>query len=281
MEFIKINEQITLAQSHILKGNAVIIDCGIFLTLVDTLLLPKDISLLNDFLLNKHKPLKYLINTHWHSDHCIGNAQLKQQNTTIIAHNKYLNTLITEKNMLNPHRKSLSALNNISHPNICINNDLFLNDDLKLSLLCTPGHSHDSISVFLPDQNILISGDSVLGHPENFSSIPYFYWGDSELFHNSLLKIKDLNPNLILPGHSNPVKSDILDSHLEYLQNLKKLATDILMNNSNLSLDEFVKLLPPHVCLKSLKNAPLWVPEMHTLNLERFFLTNSVINNSL
>lgn len=281
VDYYSINKQITLAQSQTLKGNAAIVDCGDSLILIDTLLLPKDVNDLKKHLLSLNKPLKYIINTHWHSDHCYGNSILKQDETLIIAHKFYWETLITEKNMFNPSKKYVSPLNNYCRPEILLNNDFSFTNNLSFQLLSTPGHSFDSLCVYLKDLKILISGDTILGFPQDYYSIPYFYWGNEFLFIKSLKKLLNLDIDLIIPGHSNPVNKEIISEYLEYLIKLIDLCLKYQEEIPDLTYEELLKLIKPDDCLTSLKKIPLWVPDMHTLNLQRIFLTYFHNNNSL
>ena len=75
----------------------------------------------------------------------------------------------------------------------------------SFKVLWTPGHSPGHISLYEPTQKILISGDNILPnitphiglHPQSTNN-PV---GD---YLNSLNALKQLDVNLVLPGHENP-----------------------------------------------------------------------------
>ena len=91
-------------------------------------------------------------------------------------------------------------------PDITLHGGETLSTELfSFKVLWTPGHSPGHICLYEPSQKILISGDNVLPnitpniglHPQS-SSNPL---GD---YLNSLSALKQLDVNLVLPGHENP-----------------------------------------------------------------------------
>ena len=75
--------------------------------------------------------------------------------------------------------------------------------DAELRILATPGHTHDSISIVVPDRAVL-TGDTILGrgttvimHPDG-AIAPYLA---------SLDKLEELGDLEALPGHGDPLPS--------------------------------------------------------------------------
>ena len=112
----KISDNITLFSGTSFV-NSVLIEFEKFLIVIDTMLLPKDSKELSLLIKKKNKPIKYILNTHWHSDHCYGNRFIKDENTLIIAHKRFLETITAEKNTLYPnHKKFINKSNFVSAP---------------------------------------------------------------------------------------------------------------------------------------------------------------------
>ncbi len=262
----EINKYFTLVSTEILHLNATIINCGVFFILVDSLLLPKDSFALSEYIKSLNLPLKFIINTHWHSDHCYGNKFIAQNETIIISHKDCLNTLITEKNMFKPEKKSIVERNNLLLPMLKISEKIDLNFPVKFSIIPTPGHSSDSICLYFSDQKTLISGDTILSHPENFSSIPYFFWGNPYQLRKSLKVLEVLDIETILSGHGEVNDKMLLYEHLVYLDNLINLFEQ-KVSHSN----EDILKIKAEDCLPILTTRPLWVKEMHEFNLLKLY----------
>ncbi len=65
-------------------------------------------------------------------------------------------------------------------------------------LLHTPGHSEDSICLFLPETGTLFSGDTLYRITDHLGSYPQAYV-------NSLERLAELNIKTIYPGHGHPI----------------------------------------------------------------------------
>lgn len=123
--------------------------------------------------------VKYIINTHSHFDHVLGNDQ-------IVA---------------------ITKCKVIQHQNSKEKHDISVNDgdELKigktlLKVLFTPGHSKDSICLIV-DSKIIITGDTLFVGNCGRIDLP---GSDPEEMYNSLFeKILNLDDNLVVyPGHN-------------------------------------------------------------------------------
>ena len=122
--------------------------------------------------------LKYIINTHGHSDHTAGNQELVSiLDAKIVAH-------------------KLSR----------INADLVVNDgdtinigNIPMKVIYTPGHTSDSICL-LVDNKKLLTGDTLFVGECGRTDLP---GGDSRSMYNSLFyKLLKLKDNVeVYPGH--------------------------------------------------------------------------------
>ncbi len=65
-------------------------------------------------------------------------------------------------------------------------------------ILHTPGHSDDSICVYLPSPGILFSGDTIFRISDNQGTY-------SQSYRNTLERLATLDIRTIYPGHGNPV----------------------------------------------------------------------------
>lgn len=273
IQIIPVNQQIRIIQAKTLQLNACLIECEKYLCLIDTLLLPKDFKALKEYIKSLNKPLKYIINTHWHSDHCFGNKTLAEKDSLIIAHQNHFQTLKEERQMLHPEHNHHFKSENLAFPQLTFSDSFSFTDELHYQIIYTPGHSFDASCVYIDEFKLLIAGDTILGFPEGSFSIPYFYWGNEEIYLKSLNLLLNYDIDNIIPGHSNMLTKDIIPVYIIYLNNLIQLKNQLITEQPQISFENFCQRLPLHSCLPSTVNQELWVPEMHTLNCEKLFLT--------
>jgi cyclase len=263
----KLSEQITVFQSKSGLLNATVLEYPEYLIVVDTLLIPTEILELNNYLLSVNKPLRYIVNTHFHSDHCYGNPILKQETTRVIAHNTCMNTLISERNMLRKGRTITVEKLKITPPDIAFYDDLEIESGLKL--IHTPGHTPDSSVLFIEESRVVIGGDTVLNGPG--ITVPYFYWGDPYQLLESLSRLQTLSFNLLIPGHGESVHPDELSQDILYLQNLIRKSEVLFEENPRIDQSIFSSSMDISDCLPGTAMEQLWVAQMHILNVQKIY----------
>ncbi len=257
----KITENITILQSERALLNASIIENQTSLLVIDTFLFPNDSKYLVDFCKSLDKPVKYIINTHWHSDHCYGNRFFDLYNPTIITHENYWKTISSEKNMIRPDRESIVNKRHLRVPNITFKDTIRI-DDFALKCSWVHGHSSDSIIIHHEKENILWTGDNVLNSNNNKIAIPYFFWGDINKQIQALKLIIDRQPQRIIPGHGNETTIDKVKDDLVYLEQL--------LNNFNSlkKTPEQIDNISASECYPNSSYKNFWVEEMHKLNIQ-------------
>lgn len=92
----------------------------------------------------------------------------------------------------------------------------------------TPGHTMGHISLFREKDRVLIAADaftttnqeslwSVLTHREEISGPPKYLTEDWRAAEESIKKLRDLKPDIILSSHGEPMKGAEVHRNLEYL----------------------------------------------------------------
>jgi len=183
--------------------------------------------------------IRYLLLTHHHDDHTGFAAQLKEKNSCrIIVHEKAVVALKTGEmiSMNKPLNRrvaiTMAIFNKIKHRNFKIRPIFFTDEDIIITgddseilteigiegkIICTPGHTVDSISV------ILANGDAFVGDVcmnfLNFCGIHYrpIWLYDPGLVFRSWRKIIENGARTIYPAHGKPFTvEDLIRSEKRY-----------------------------------------------------------------
>ena len=141
-----------------------------------------------------------IILTHGHRDHSAGAARLATMSRAPVM-------------AANPARR-------LGRAGIC-DGDLITAAGCDLHVIRTPGHSRDSVSLLLPADRALLTGDTVLGRGVTAIALN----GSLSDYLRTLGKLKlsgrPRRPGqVLLPGHG-PVRDDparVLDYHISYCQ---------------------------------------------------------------
>lgn len=273
-----------LARSRSALLNATIYKTKDILFVVDTMLTASDSRELLDRALACSKGKIVVVNTHWHSDHCFGNRYFKLYDALVVAHEKHYQTLFDERSMLHKGKSVVLDKQLVPEPDYifskkCHITSEFINCDDHyppmekplVSITHAPGHTYDNSYVHIQEYNTLLTGDNVLNGEQGKYALPYFFWGDEELLIKSLKSILKHKPELIIPGHGEPVSMDKVKSDLTYLENLQNRAKELLMQGYYNHLDDLKLMLNQQIrladCLPDTSIDQVWVPAVHILNI--------------
>lgn len=160
-----------------------------------------DFVFLSDFIQNRSLIPKGIILTHGHFDHCLAAFALKKiYNIPILAS-------IEDLFLLKLIKKSSGYWIQTDYPSFPILEiDINLNktktfsfDGINIQVIKTPGHTPGSICLYIPDFNILFSGDTLFKDAIGRTDLVY---SDKNLLIKSLKKLSKLPVNTtIYPGH--------------------------------------------------------------------------------
>jgi glyoxylase-like metal-dependent hydrolase (beta-lactamase superfamily II) len=100
----------------------------------------------------------------------------------------------------------------------------------------TPGHTEGHVSLFRPSDRVLMAGDafttvkqeslaSVVKQSEQISGPPAYLTVDWQAAQESVKRLYDLQPSLVIPSHGQPMRGDELRSQLDMLvKNFEEIA---------------------------------------------------------
>jgi glyoxylase-like metal-dependent hydrolase (beta-lactamase superfamily II) len=162
--------------------------------------------------------LKYILLTHHHYDHSSGAQRLREATgAEIVLH------VAEEKWLLSPEEETgdieipedqKEARERAKQwreeaakavPDIRVEDDAVIKvGGFSVQCLHTPGHTAGHLCFYLPEDKTLFAGDNVLG--VGTAAIPPPPHGDMGQYVESLRRMKDVDADLLLPGHGPGVK---------------------------------------------------------------------------
>lgn len=116
---------------------------------------------LYNYLKENNLELIYIINTHGHFDHIAANDFLKKKTgAEILAHPdadiKFKDSKLNLSQMFMNQTVYSPALDRA-----LVNQEEINFESLKLKIIYTPGHSQDGITIYLPEEKMIFSGDCI------------------------------------------------------------------------------------------------------------------------
>lgn len=210
-------------------SNAAIIVNDADVVVIDSLISPAAAAALAQELKSiTDKPIKYVVNTHFHFDHAHGN-QIYPADVQIIGHEFTYEMLVNGGSMGRTYDRFADWMASTpggdvgqegllpTPPNTTLSDKLTLyrgGREIQL-LFFGRGHTGGDVVVYLPAEKILFTGDLLL------ESMPFMGDGFPTDWIETLEKLKDLEFDTVVPGHGRPF------SDLVRIQRLQSLLADL------------------------------------------------------
>lgn len=155
-----------------------------------------------------------VINTEKHFDHIGGNCFFQERGIPIWGHTRLrrapeeFEAEIEEFNegIANPVRRARQEARAFFHGTTLALPDHFIDGDLTLDLghcsvevLLTPGHTETNLSVWIPEDRVLYTGDCLI--QEYLPNLQAGTREDWRTWLSSLARIAALAPDVVIPGH--------------------------------------------------------------------------------
>lgn len=196
------------------------------------------------------KPIKYVVNTHYHLDHALGNNVFDDMGAVIIAHEKCRDSLVgmSVAGPPNPEMFGLPADfwegTRITAPQITFTQGYTLdlgNMPVQIVYSGVPSHSAGSVIVVVPERDVMFTGDILF---TDFH--PYLGEGDFAGWAFTLDFIADMGISKIVPGHGPLSDKRDLEDMKEYLVLFDAKAKELcatMQDPAKISV-EMLKVLP-------------------------------------
>lgn len=197
-----------------------------FSVVIDTLAYPEETQEIREFVEDRlGSPIRYVINTHHHADHSLGNWWFK--GAVFIGH-RMARALMDSRgrDSLERARQTSRELREVE---LVLPDVVFDGGELNLrvgkrtlQLLALPGHSPDGIGVLVLEDRVLFSGDAMM-------PLPHVVHGDLEAMTASLKRIPRLKLENVIQGHGEVILrgeiQNAVRSNLTYIACVRREAT--------------------------------------------------------
>jgi glyoxylase-like metal-dependent hydrolase (beta-lactamase superfamily II) len=217
---------------------------------IDTLISAKEADrFIGDIRKVTDKPVRYVVNTHYHLDHSFGNSEFARLGATVISHaddrKSLMETGKTDLGNANAYGLTDEDMRGttISVPTVAFTGRMVIDlggETVEL-IHISPSHTSGSIVVLLPEKKVLFAGDILF---TDFH--PYLGEGDLAGWIKFLDYIQSLDVTAIVPGHG-PLsgKKDVADMNaylLAFDEKAKALAAT--SRDADIIASELKKALP-------------------------------------
>jgi glyoxylase-like metal-dependent hydrolase (beta-lactamase superfamily II) len=160
--------------------------------------------------------------THCHMDHVGGACELKElTNAKVAIHQEDVDFVSGKRTLLRPKGITESLFKAASHfvkftpvqPDIILKE----NDEVNgLTVIHTPGHTPGSISLLDRERRLLFVGDTLRFSQGKLSGPPEGFTLNMEQAMQSIKKISELDFDVMLSGHGEPLRSNASDRVREF-----------------------------------------------------------------
>ena len=190
-----------------------------------------------------NKPIKFVINTHWHPDHVGGNERLGEAGAVIVSHENVRKRLNQDQffEMIN---QTIPALSKKGLPIITFSDNMtfYQNyDEIRISYLDN-GHTDGDSAVYFTQNNVIHVGDDFSDEAYPFMDLST--GGSIDGLISSLKSIISIinNDTKVVAGHSGISNQTKVKDYANMLIDVRSLISSMIKEGK--SLDEIIQSKP-------------------------------------
>ncbi|MBD3823789.1 MAG: MBL fold metallo-hydrolase [Epsilonproteobacteria bacterium] len=170
----------------------------------------------------KKQKVSYVINTHIHDDHWLGNGYYQESGAEIIGPKIFANTTKSKETRMQKRiSKEAYAKTEEVFPSKIVEGQKQLELEgvnIIFKAYDKKAHSENDMTVFIPSKRVVFAGDLVFNE-----RIPSLRSGDINHWIKVLESINAMDVDFVIGGHGHAVSKDSTKATLEYLTTLKAL----------------------------------------------------------
>jgi len=208
-------------------------------------------------------PISYVVNTHVHDDHWLGNSYYKELGVKIIGSSEFSSETKVEltrmQKRISPqaYKKTIQVF-----PTIFVDDEKVLNINGKkvyIKSVNKKAHTNSDLLIYIPDEKIVFVGDLVFN-----DRLPSIRDGDLSGWLKSLDEVRAMDVKYIVGGHGKIVDRTSIDMTYNYIKTLKNRVSVLL--DDGVDIGDVVNM----VNMKEYKNINFY-DSIHRQNVEMVY----------
>lgn len=169
--------------------------------------------------------ISLVVNTHWHSDHVGGNGLLQEMGAGIAASSADADAIARRDTgcCLAQYLDQPVAPYTVDEP--LSDGQILRLGDTDWQVIATPGHTAGHLSLWQPEERILVVGDALSDYDVGWVNLALDGPEAAGTALESLQRLAALDPKVILPAHG-PIPADTEQTFANALRRAQRLADD-------------------------------------------------------
>ncbi|MFT7880405.1 MAG: MBL fold metallo-hydrolase [Sulfurimonas sp.] len=194
-------------------------------------------------------PVRYVITTHAHDDHWLGNSFYKAQGALLIGPREYEQSIAGKSYSMKPEETRMSQIvsKGAFKDTEIVALDQIVGEtryrfreggvDFEVKQLVPKAHTISDLIVFLPQKKAVFTGDLVFN--ERLTSMR-----DGSLIGNlkAIEMIEALNPEMIITGHGRRTDSHTMEHHKAYQSQMKEKVLEAI--DEGVGMEKITEVVP-------------------------------------
>jgi glyoxylase-like metal-dependent hydrolase (beta-lactamase superfamily II) len=217
---IKVRDDLFVIYNDLVPGNTTVLVTGQGLILVDNKFEIDFDNLMAQLRKLSNQPIRYVINTHYHSDHSGGNPKMQAQNVQVVASERA--------------RRKMVEVNQPGAPNVTLDDTVRLYLGGKRVEVHHFGRAHTDgdVVAYFPDHRAVAMGDMFTVGDGLPPLVDYPGGGSTREWPRSLEGALALDFETAIPGHGKPATKEDLRKYRDNLTMLGRRVHEMLTKNA-------------------------------------------------